>query len=139
VRSIDLLPTLSAFASPSAPGETPGMPIVRADGSVAPGAPDPALASTQFDRREVDAIVLPPWKVIVPPPGARRGPEVYDLERDPGEHQDVAAERPVLVGYARQQIAAAKMRVPAMAPATSEPPVDPGVMDRLRSLGYVVD
>jgi hypothetical protein len=32
VRSIDLLPTLGAFASPSAPGETPGMPIVRADG-----------------------------------------------------------------------------------------------------------
>jgi hypothetical protein len=31
------------------------------------------------------------------------------------------------------------MRVPAVAPLASEPPVDPEVIERLRSLGYVVD
>ena len=138
VQIVDLAPTLSALASVGTLGEPTRMPLVRADGSVVTRSAEPAFTSTQFDRREVLAMVLPPWKVILPPPQAGRSPEVYDLARDPGETRNVAAEHSALIGYAWQSLAAS-VRWSPPAPDVSAPPIAPEILERLRRLGYAVD
>jgi arylsulfatase A-like enzyme len=134
----DLAPTLTALASVGNLGDPSRVPLVRSDGSAIVRAGGPALTHTQFDRREVVAMVLPPWKVILPPTQAKRGPEVYDLQHDPDETRDVAATHPVLIGYARQELARMVRTLPP-ARTVSEPPVAPDVLERLRKLGYAVE
>jgi len=60
---------------------------------------------------------------------------LYDLERDPGEHEDVSAQHPdrveALRGELERHLAAAR-KAPARVPLT------PDEAERLRSLGYLV-
>jgi hypothetical protein len=62
---------------------------------------------------------------------------VFNVAVDGQERDDRAARQPVLLGYARQALAAAAVGagVPADARA-AEPAVDPAIMERLRALGY---
>jgi arylsulfatase A-like enzyme len=139
VRTVDVFPTLLDVAGLAPDGLTSGRAVVSARGAIDVMSAPEAVTSTQFTRREVEAIVLPPWKVVFPPPGAKREVEVYDLASDPGETRDVSTEHPVLVGYARQQLAAQKARAPSARSARPEPPVAQDVLERLRQLGYAVD
>lgn len=68
------------------------------------------------------------WKAIFPGEG---GAELYDLEADPGEEQDLASERPELVEALRE-------RAPAPAMLVGEGTVQGDeVRDMLESLGYL--
>jgi len=139
VRSVDLFPTLLAMGALPPEAFVPGRAILSSSGAVPDAGMEDAIASTQFTRRQVEAIVIPPWKIIVPPPGSPRAAEVYDLARDPAESRDLSAEHPVLIGYARQRLAAADALVPPASGAHPAAPVAPDVLERLRQLGYAVD
>ena len=76
------------------------------------------------------ALVEERWKLIAPEGG---GEELYDLERDPAEHVNVAAARHDIV-----QAGAARLAKRA-ASSTTAPAASPGAeaQERLRALGYV--
>jgi len=71
-----------------------------------------------------------PWKLIVTP--YRGQVELYDLQRDPAELVDVASEHPERVEEMRRELArwrGEELRIGAR--------IDPEVLRRLRSLGYL--
>ena len=126
-QHVDDVPTVLDVAGIAAPPGLAGVSLV--------GAPAPtveAYAALSLGPFALDALVGDGWKVIRD--RSRRVDrrfEVYETDRDPGDHMDVAADAPVLVGYARsrlQEIAAAPR---------SGPRVPEDRLERLRALGYV--
>ena len=66
--------------------------------------------------------------------------ELFDLERDPEERENLASARPLVVRYLRDQMASIEeaqsaVRVRLRAGATVE--LTPEEKERLRALGYV--
>jgi tetratricopeptide (TPR) repeat protein len=76
------------------------------------------------------ALVEDRWKVIAPDGG---GGELYDLARDPGERDNVSAQRPEVVQAAAARLSAIRTREVAASPAAPSAEAQ----DRLRALGYV--
>lgn len=62
-------------------------------------------------------------------------PELYDLEKDPGEKQNIATKNPAVCSTFAQQLSA-KYTKSTMAPSSGER-ADSEVYEKLRSLGYV--
>ncbi|TMA69173.1 MAG: hypothetical protein E6J69_06285 [Deltaproteobacteria bacterium] len=96
------------------------------------------MMETQLGRPALVGVVAGRWKAVWggTRPGAERI-ELYDLVADPAERWNLAADRPVVVGFARQT--AARLRL-APAPQEAAPDttvVDPETERRLRALGYV--
>lgn len=113
--TMDLLPTLARLAGAELPrdrcldGRDIG-PLLRGE----PGARTPHEAFYYYWGRELQAVRSGPWKLHFPhtyprpdPPGAdgrpgrytelRIGPALFNLETDPGETRDVAAQHPDVV------------------------------------------
>ena len=130
VSLVDLAPTIAAFAR-----------IKRFD---ADGIDlSPALAGTPLTSRALYAESFAPlfdfawsplrtlragrWKYIAAP-----RPELYDLEKDPGEHHNVVASEP-------QRAADLARRTDAISKASPSSPVarDPETLARLQALGYL--
>jgi arylsulfatase A-like enzyme len=136
-QHVDLMPTLLHLLGVPAPDGLPGRVLVGADGRVVDRPDAEAMTSTRFARTMLTALVVPPWKVVLSE-HAGIAPQVFDLENDPGERQDVAGEHAVLVGYARQRVAEMEAAMTS-ARGEAQPPLDPAVRERLRRLGYVVE
>jgi len=136
-RQIDLLPTLLELSGLPRPSDLPGEALLSAEGRLR-ASPAEAFSETWFGQLPLTALVVPPWKVIVPVHGPER-PAVYDLGADPGEQRNLASSHPILVGYAKQRIAELRMRAARHEPTPEhdEPPLDPATLERLRALGYV--
>jgi arylsulfatase A-like enzyme len=87
-------------------------------------------------RRVRLAVFEWPWKYIHSSDGKH---ELYDLQRDPGERHDLAAERPEL----SQRLAGTLMAFRARREATRSPPSAPPLSEEdreaLRALGYLGD
>jgi tetratricopeptide (TPR) repeat protein len=78
------------------------------------------------------ALVSGPWKYIQAP-----RPELYDLVRDPGEKQDLAASSAARAGEMVRKLEQELLRLSA-GPGSGGAAADgAGVRERLRSLGYV--
>jgi arylsulfatase len=74
------------------------------------------------------------WKLVeTPMPAGGWSAALYDLDADPSETRDVAAERPQLVERMRAELAAAFADAPA--PVAHE--LEPRELEALRALGYV--
>jgi len=102
----DFLPTCAELVGAKLPAgvTTDGLSIV----SLLQGGAAPAREYFYWELHEgasLQAVRFGRWKAV------RNGPsaavELYDLEADPGERKDLAAERPDLVARARQLMAAA--------------------------------
>jgi arylsulfatase A-like enzyme len=135
-RQIDLLPTVLDLCGISKPSGLPGQALLTPDGRLREETPAEAFSETWFGQIPLTALVIPPWKVIVPVHGAR--PAVYDLDADPAERNDLATAHPILVGYASQRIAELRMRAARYERSDhdSAPPLDAETLERLRALGY---
>ncbi len=142
-RQVDVLPTLLTLAGLPAPPDLPGLPLLEPDGRLRGAGAADARAATWLAPTALEAVVLPPWKVVFPARGTD-APRLYDLEADPAERVDLAATHPALVGYAAQLAArrraeAARVARPqgaaARRPEDSE--TDPATLERLRALGYL--
>jgi hypothetical protein len=81
-------------------------------------------------------LTTPEWKIVHNLRRSGSGFELYALRDDPSERRNIAAERPILLGYGRQLLARAAADVPRPA-RESTFFLDDETAARLRALGYV--
>jgi arylsulfatase A-like enzyme/Flp pilus assembly protein TadD len=127
VSLVDIAPTLLAVVGAPRPA---GMDGIDLTDRARPGSRE-VYAETDYPRAAgwapLRSLVADRWKVV-----RSSGLELYDVERDPGETRDVAAEHPAAAAAmdARLRTLERASRPPASAP-------DAEAQARLRSLGYV--
>jgi arylsulfatase A-like enzyme len=138
VSGLDVAPTILGLAGLPVPSSMRGRDLLH-------GATDPVPVFTEAVRRSQVSMVQGRWKLVrteqtIAPVDAfeREGGtlELYDLETDPSEHDDLAGAQP-----ARVHDLVAKLdgwldahRAP---PPTQTPAVRKDTQDDLRALGYV--
>jgi arylsulfatase A-like enzyme len=149
VSQVDLLPTLlDLLEIPVAP-EVVGRSLVSllaAESSIdrerptfAHARPEatrvPEVAGSFATSGLVSMVRVPGAKLIEYPIEGGWARQLFDLENDPGETRNVAADRPALVAFLHEKLEAFRNSTGA---ARTEPaPLAPEVEDALRDLGYV--
>ena len=133
VQHIDLVPTLLDLVKAPVPGQLHGRslkPLLNGTGRLpAPSVYSEALyARYHFGWSELTALTEERYRYIKAPTD-----ELYDLQRDPHERDNIAADR----GQARQALRGAldKLTASATLQAPAEVPAD--ARERLQALGYV--
>ncbi|MCH2171477.1 sulfatase-like hydrolase/transferase [Myxococcota bacterium] len=142
VSLVDVLPTLAQLAGVSPPEGLDGSSLHAA---LHGGTLDPqrvafaeVSGSTQEKPGSVTAVRTHRFKLISSSLGGQERLELYDLESDPGEQRDIAAENPDVVSelteYLRHTGAPSSENSPQTTP---EWDADPMTLKRLRELGYI--
>jgi arylsulfatase A-like enzyme/tetratricopeptide (TPR) repeat protein len=140
-RSIDLVPTILdlAGAAAAAPPGLPGRSLVRAiDAPQATDAQTVSYSETLFPRlhfgwSDLRSVRMGGWKFIQAP-----RPELYDLQRDPGERNNLFAAEGRRAASLRSRLLDTLGGSPETAVVgVAQPKLDPATMERLASLGYV--
>jgi choline-sulfatase len=135
-RSVDLLPTVLAAVGVPAPGRLAGRslwPLLRGEASLpeAPSYSESLLPLVHFGWSDLRALREGRWKYIQAP-----RPELYDLERDPGELRDLAAVEPARVEAFRAALAR-QLAAEQAAPANAGSGVPAELLEQLGALGYL--
>ena len=91
----------------------------------------PIVAEGTLHGPERRALVRWPWKLVEVDGGA---PRLFDLERDPGEAQDLAASQPDRLRALGEELAGLRA---AAAPAAPPPEIDAETRRDLSGLGYL--
>jgi arylsulfatase A-like enzyme len=147
VRLVDVMPTLLELAGAELPPDLDGRSLV------------PLMLGREHEPREVllDWVRLPPWEslhphdvafsdgrwklILGPPhrPSGDRALELYDLEHDPGERDNLVEARMAERERLMQRLNAARAAVTGVEGGAPdiEPEVPEAVRERLRALGYV--
>jgi arylsulfatase A-like enzyme len=140
VQHADLMPTLlAALAQPVPPGlEGRDLTAWMAAGS----EPDEAPLVSHVDRLGVTgaAVTAGPWRCIdkLSRPGASTATrQLYHRFDDPAEQHDLAARRPVVLGWCAQLLRAHAAATAGRALSPGVEDLDPELRDRLRALGYL--
>jgi arylsulfatase A len=109
---LDLFPTLVHAAGGAIPADRPMdgydlMPLLRGEG------PSPRHELFYIQGAVAEAVRIDNWKLRLGVPEGREGtaarsatPELYDLDRDPGERFDVAKDYPAVVAGLRARLEA---------------------------------
>ncbi len=132
VSHVDLMPTILDLLGLDIPGGLPGqsLRVTRDDGD--PPAPpiyfEALNANLTRGWAPLTGIIADRWKFIDLPI-----PELYDLEADPGETQNLFARQMARAGRLRAELTALKARG---AVESASVPVDADAQARLRALGY---
>ena len=125
-RTADVLPTVLALAGAEAPPGIDGTNVLAGRGRE-------SYAETIYPRTfgwaPLHSYRIGTLKYVDAP-----RPELYDLARDPGEKENLAASRGEDAARLAAALAAARSRQTATSAATAS---DPEVAERLRALGYV--
>jgi len=130
VSSIDVLPTILAFAGVQPDEPLPGADLRDPSG---PGAADRALlAERTLYGPDRQSLIRWPLKLIV----QRQGVELFDLAADPHELDNLAGSR---LGATREMVAELTAQIAALGEAAgvSEAQLDPRTLRRLKALGYL--
>jgi arylsulfatase A-like enzyme len=145
VQLVDVAPTLLELAGAPVPGEMRGHSLVPLleepppDGSgPSDGPPRVELAEIVYgDAYWSRALRSGRWKLIVARLGEEESVQLYDVETDPDETRDLAAERPEDVAALRALLDAEVAAAAAGAGETITAEFDPVTEERLRALGYL--
>jgi len=137
-RSVDLLPSVLDLLGVPAPAGWQGSgqslgPVLRGTASMAVSEPayaESLLPLLHYGWSDLRALRDGRWKYIQAP-----RPELYDLEADPGETRDLAAEMPARAEALRNGLAAHLARERAV--ATDAAGVPPDLLEKLGALGYL--
>jgi arylsulfatase A-like enzyme len=133
VRTIDIMPTLLDLSGTEPPQGIPGRslgPLIR--GGKLP--PAPAAAVHLPDNRLEYVVTLWPWKIYYRP--GRGAGELYRLDRDPLEKDNLAKENPGELKRMESELyrlLSYKPLLPGLTPIT----VDAETRERMRALGYI--
>lgn len=134
VSTIDILPTILDLVGATPPAGLPGRSLARLlrGGKL---EPRPQVSEVSDFTGDLRSITEYPWKLIYDL--KKNKGALYNLERDPGETRDIAAEQPEraaeLGRHLRQWLQIAKPRWP------DAPPVEltPAERRRLQQMGYL--
>jgi arylsulfatase A-like enzyme/Tfp pilus assembly protein PilF len=135
VRIVDVMPTLLDLLGLPHPAATQGVTLVP---TLSGGRIDlPAFAETWYPRyhygwSELMSLRDGRYKFILAPTR-----ELYDLEQDPGELENLAASNPERAAAAERSLRDMLERISSAEAATGPRTIDPAVEERLRALGYV--
>ena len=136
VSVVDLLPTVVELASLEPPEKIEGRSLVP----LMSGQPDArdGTAYLEFHRAEIPlrALVGQRWKLVT---GPRSPLALYDLEADPGETRNVAAEHAEVTQNLVSQLDAQVRSLLPPPPVSDFSSQDRGEIEKLRALGYVDD
>jgi len=129
-QQIDLLPTVLEVAGLAATGGHAGASLVG-DGD---GAPRAAFSYLDLDGIRLESVVDGRYKLIV---GRSSTPtaELYDLVADPGETDDLFAERPTVAAYLELLLAEHRASRTTLAPSAAT--AAPELERKLKALGYL--
>jgi choline-sulfatase len=135
VRIVDVMPTILQLLGIDVPGAVQGrslLPLLR-------GAPLDLVAASEtwyprhhYGWSELTSIRDGRYHFIAAP---RR--ELYDLQLDPAELHDIAADSPARADALERALRTFVAQTSATRAPAAPRPVDPDVEERLRSLGYV--
>ena len=128
VQQVDVAPTILEFAGVASASDLEGQSLVEE-----PNRDAEIVSHLDYLGVRFDSITTEHWKAVrdLGAVAAFAPVAVYDRDVDGAERHDLSAERPAVVGYARQQL---RRAVVGFRPG---PEVDTAVLARLRALGYV--
>jgi choline-sulfatase len=132
VSQVDVLPTVLDAVGLTAPEGLDGAslwPLLTGRGELAAARQLVAENSLYGDQRR--AVVEWPWKLVVDV--ERPDTALYDLERDPAERENLAAEQPEIV----ERLSAALERRQPRAVEQAPVEIDADTRRELRALGYL--
>jgi choline-sulfatase len=138
VSSVDLMPTMLELLGADPPKHLDGRSLVQTMVRSGAGGATDIYGENLYVRRrfgwsEMRAIRSGPFKLI-----EKTKPELYDLEHDPGETRDLAAERPTLVARLTRRLHAWDSRLePAVTVEDAADTAQGDVRRQLASLGYI--
>jgi len=131
-QGIDVFPTVAALLGAPPPANLPGRNVLATDAPVPPAFLETRAGSGDSGPSiDLLAVRTDGWKLIRNP--ATGHERLFDLSRDPTEHQDVSANAPEAVPL-RTEINHWLAAAP-QAPMTEG--ADPILQQKLRALGYV--
>jgi arylsulfatase A-like enzyme len=143
-QQVDIVPTLLGYLRMPAPKlhSFDGIDLARLIDGGSTGDRE-FTASLDLDGRVVETIVSDRWKLIetiayAHPRNLRPGVQLFDIDADPGERHNLAAQHPVVVDYLRTRLAA-RTRERGQWPEKREAEVDDRTMRNLRALGYFAE
>jgi arylsulfatase A-like enzyme len=142
VSTLDLLPTLLELLGEPVPPSLPGRSLtvwwrVRPAGEPAP-ARGPVFLELQPPKPFRWAVVAGDRKLIVDP-ATPASPELYDLRKDPGEKENLAAREPAEVERLRSELRTWARRNPRAPDQQTRDRVDDELRRELEALGYLGD
>lgn len=140
VRQVDLAPTLAdLLGAPRGLEPGPGRslrPLLEGGGGAAtpppPGYSETFYPRLRFGWSELRAVRTARWHFIEAP-----RPELYDLEHDPGETENVAAREPATVAELRAHLAGIDAATQPLAGGAARADEDPETTRKLAALGYI--
>ena len=137
VGHVDVLPTLRELVGLPPDPRNVGwslLPLLR--GGRWDRGERPLLAHLlEFDEKhELRAVVLGRYKLIERRPGDA---QLFDLEADPAENQDIADRHPDIVARLRQAYDRVESASPRYGQGGRETKLSPEAIEKLRALGYV--
>ena len=137
-RQIDIMPTVLALLGAAIPGAVQGRPLPPIGAASGPAGME-AVSQTNLGRAGLMALTTTDWKIVHTVGPQRETFEVYDLRTDRGESRNLAAERPVLLGYGRQTLTRWAVTMPRsqLGDRADVETIDEETARRLRALGYV--
>ena len=91
-----------------------------------------SLFPTKYEANSLLGVVSKQWKYI-----QTTRPELYDLERDPGEQTNLVEAQPDRAGMLRDRLARILEQTARRAKGPEDTPLDAESLKHLRSLGYV--
>ncbi|MBI4879590.1 MAG: sulfatase [Planctomycetes bacterium] len=137
VSQIDFMPTVLDLAGIAPPPLIQGRslaPLMRGE------APADSLVWSQWPQSQQHALRLERWKYIQRTATQPAQEELYDLQDDPGETQDLATAEPAVRERVLKRVAKLKAASAGVSRAYGhggEAALDPEVRERLKALGYL--
>lgn len=136
--TVDLLPTVLNVLKVPLPADVQGASVLpEILGKPLPSAPPTQLYSESFlpllhfDWSDLRGIQVGKYHFIDVPK-----PELYDIATDPGELHNIYAQKPAIAQELKSQLEALEQKYTAGHQQVQAMPLDPVLMERLKSLGY---